>query len=178
MCSFLLDMYSDKPTQSTQYKKGDDLMRAFPYFDGTQDYIQSSMTNRDTVRWYRGGVRKRLFGVDALLNKVFIVKCNRNVSITIGQHDAKGVIFSDMRGVTLHFKYTGNFKGYILKEAEREEHWDDAVEYKQMAEKLKKVDDITLFGSTSTRFIDSTQLIDLNIMKTSKKFEEYTENVR
>ena len=53
MHSLLVDMYSNRPVAAAQYQRGDDLLLAFPYFDGTQEHV-ITIPGYETV-WHRGG---------------------------------------------------------------------------------------------------------------------------
>ena len=173
--SFLLDMYSKQKTRDVNYKKGDNLLSAYPYFDGTKENMPIVEVDTMGREYRRGGVRKRLFGVTTLLNKVCLFKYSSKVVVEIGQHYVKGVTFSEIEGSTLHFKYTPSFTDYVINETKRGEHWGEAVEYKVMAESLSDGHDVNFYYSGSVQFKDSKQLVDLGFMKTTDRFEAFLE---
>ena len=176
LSSLLIDMYSDKSVQSTSYKKGDDLMSSFKYFDGTHDdiiVINEWWDGGTLYKAYRGGARKRVFSVKTLLNKANFFKYNPGVFVGLGQHSVKNVLISKLTGVTLHYKYISGFNEFVLRETKRGEHWNNAEEYKIMARKIKSNPNFTLFYPKSVQFKNSKQFIDLKFMKTTKEFESF-----
>lgn len=155
--SLLLDMYSDRPLIEIGYVPGQGFLEACPFFEVGHRRM------RDDGAW-EGGVRHRVFGAWNILRKHNLVKHVAGSTIGGGMHMVHGAVLSDMSGVTLHFKYFQDFPESARLEAEREEHWNDAWQYKRYAQRMQEVPDLNLFCDESIRFEGSQQLIELGLM--------------
>ncbi|MBC8501371.1 MAG: glycosyltransferase family 2 protein [DPANN group archaeon] len=173
----LLDMYSNKPLRLTYYKKGSNPLLVTHYFDldshvKYKDFIEGSGRCK-----FKGGFRDRVFGLSsASLSKYPLIKFKKKMYILWGAHQIEGASVSKIEGVVLHFKFFSDFILRISEEAKREEHWNNAKQYKIYNSKTRKDSSVNFYYSKSTRFKDNNQLIRLGIMKTSKEFESYVKN--
>lgn len=173
--ALVIDMYTDKPLPLSEFKSGEDPLKVAPYFDGQGYQYSSAVESIYSGRKYCvGGVRRRVFGVDVCLNKSPFIKFRINTIFEHSCHYVRGARPADITGATLHFKFFSNFIPLANKEAQREEHWDRASEYKKYAAFLNNTKDINLYCSQSVKFQDSNQLIRLGLMKTSSGFEKYS----
>lgn len=175
----LLDMYSDKPLRLTRYNRGNDPLSACPFFDpDSQTRAPIRPLPRSSQKFkYLHGMRKRVFGVDVCLSKFPLIRFNPGTFLWGGAHFIEGASIAGEEGALLHFKFLDDFVPRVAEEAEREEHWDDAVEYKVYARKIEQNPDLGLHYSGSLRFKNSDQLVDLGIMKTSTAFDTYASNL-
>ena len=73
----------------------------------------------------------------------------------------------------LHFKYLNDFSENVKIEVKREAHWRNAAEYKEYSKTFNCCPSLNLHSSSSRKFTGSDQLITLDIMKTSQKFDEF-----
>lgn len=178
MSSMLLDMYSDKQIKQTEYKKGEDPLSAFPYFDRDTHYRATILVPRyGNISLCVGGMRERVFGITMpYLSKTPLLKFTPRISLVLGQHYVLGVDLSKTEAAVLHFKYASDFIPRVLEEAKREEHFNNAEEYKGYAKKIIKNPNINPYYSGSAKFKNSEQLVGLKIMKTSEEFELFIKN--
>jgi len=175
MTTLLLDMYSDKPLKDTLYRKGQNFLDVCPYFDKTC-YAwreENSGSDRNQTR-YRGGLRGRIFGNDVAnnftLNKAPLFKYDFSVKIKQGCHFIGNVDIAYQTGCLLHFKYFSTFHEYVRQEIDRAEHWNNAREYKQYAQKLTENPDISFFDTNeSVKFRDSQQLSEIGIIRRKRR---------
>jgi len=87
--AILLDMYSDKSIQETNYQPGQTYFDVCPFFDKTfyhRTTERSGPWNNQTYYW--GGLRQRIFaGLEGfLLSKVPLIKYDSDVLLAGGQH--------------------------------------------------------------------------------------------
>lgn len=169
--SLLLDMYSDRPLNDTVYTPGQDFLELCPYFE------VGHRSMRDDGNW-EGGVRNRLFGARNILSKHNLVKHISGSRIGGGTHLIYGAKFSDMTGVTLHFKYFHDFAESARVEIERGEHWNNAWQYKRYFRKTQEVPNLTLFCDESIRLKGSQQLIDLGLMTSMSAYDDFCAEAR
>lgn len=171
--SMLLEIYANKPLRLAEYRKGEDPLVCFPYFDKDTHSVSANPFKRySNASFYTGGMCKRVFGLNSWLNKVSLFKFKRSISFFPGgQHFIAGAKLSDIEGAVLHFKYASDFIRLTMEEAEREEHFDNAKNYKKYAKKISQDPEINLYYPGSMKFEGSKQLLELKIMKTSKEFD-------
>ncbi len=177
--AILLDMYSDRPIQETNYQAGEDFLQVCPYFDGKfyHDKVEDAEPFRNQTR-YVGGMRERVFGSqgDYYLNKVPLIKYQTDMILSGGQHHIgtpKNQI-ADESGALLHFKYISTFVDYVVNEVQRQEHYGNAIQYQHYATHLNLAGPLTLYDPfVSIQFQGSQQLVELGIMQTVKMSEPW-----
>lgn len=177
----LLDMYPDKPLGEVRYTQGTDPLQIASWFD------KASYNGFGTGPWYShdwnilhqgpvrllGGMRKRVFDIEACVSKVPLVKFRNSIALSAGAHFIQGARVADLRGALLHFKFLDDFVANAQKEVAREQHWNKAQEYKGYVAVLSRDPNLNFMSSISERFVSSSQLVALGIMKTSTRFVEY-----
>ena len=175
--AILLDMYSDRSIQETDYQAGQDFLQVCPYFD--RQFYHHTVENAEPFRnqtRYVGGMRERVFGKqgDYYLNKVPLIKYQTDMILSGGQHHigTPSNQISEETGALLHFKYMASFTDYVATEVQRKEHYGNAIQYQHYASKLNRAEPLTLYDSAvSVRFQGSAQLVKLGIMQTAKPLE-------
>jgi hypothetical protein len=188
---FLLDMYPDRPLAATSYKKGDGLISAAPYFDTGPYYTEETLCpgilggiKKSGSRFLKsrrmyGGMRKRVFGIEACLSKFPLFKFERSMSFASGMHLPKGAHLAfakDLCGALLHFKFLNDFPARAAEEVARKEHWRGAAEYRAYVKAMDRDPHINFYHPRSVRFADSGQLTGLGIMKSSPAFDDFVKN--
>ncbi|MCB9100903.1 MAG: glycosyltransferase [Anaerolineales bacterium] len=169
--AILLDMYADKPIRATHYQPGQDFLEVCPYFDRQfyhTIYKQGSPFHNQTV--YFGGARQRVFGQSGeyYLSKVPLLKYAPDCILAGGQHwtNLPAAEISTERGALLHFKYFSSFAAYAEQEAQRQEHYGGAMQYREYAQGLAQDEALTLFDpAQSLKLASSQQLLRLGIMQ-------------
>ncbi|MDE2027568.1 MAG: glycosyltransferase family 2 protein [Candidatus Omnitrophica bacterium] len=163
----LLDMYADGfPSVETRQP----LWEVFPYFDKDSHYL-SSFHFKEAMF---GGVRKRVFGVHACLQKIPLIKYSPAMKLKIGMHRVLNVDLSKVEGILLHFKFDSLFALKANEESQRKQHWKQAVEYNKYLSQIKPGNKFQLYNPThSVKYKNSQQLVDMRLMKTSGQFESY-----
>ena len=181
--SVLLDMYSDKPIRNTKYNPNDNPLDCCPYFDPPH-YNNYTVPLFDKKKWkffytkiYIGGMRKRVFksakNFNPLISKIPLFYYTSNTYLYQGMHGINGTKPADIEGVVFHTKFMHDFIDNVMEESIREEHWDNAAEYKTYKEHILNNSNLTLNYPSSLKYCGSTQLVELGIMQSSYQFENY-----
>jgi hypothetical protein len=165
-------MYGDRPIADLSYEPGQDPLEVCMYFDASQPDEEPSSRNPE-VLYIRGGMRERVFGIRACLNKVPLFKYSKGVRLIEGFHFIENAMASDLKGVVLHFKYLHDFKERVIEEAGREEHWGDGIEYKAYSEALSRDTSINPHYEGSVRHTSWRQLVELGFMRNSPGLSKY-----
>lgn len=175
-----LDMFPGGPVSQARYDAGADPLEAFPFFDTQYRRVRVDYVNRRTGApasgdaWV-GGTRARVFGVDAYLSKVPLMKYGPGIALSEGHHLIVGDRPADISGVVLHFKYLPTFTDYVRQEAGRGQYSCGAGQYKAFARILDGTpgDDLSLHWDGACRYEDTGQLLDLGLLKTSQEFTSF-----
>jgi hypothetical protein len=175
----LLDMYPDLPLSQIEYKRGTNPLSVADWFDNTP-YVGDLAPPRYMHQWnmvyngpkrVRGGMRKRVFGINPIISKFPLVKFNKSMFISRGAHFIQNAQISTIRGGLLHFKYLHDFVESVKREVKREQHFENATEYRSYLKSIESCQDLYLKSPLSEKFRDSEQLVSLGILKTSDKLQ-------
>jgi Glycosyl transferase family 2 len=179
----LIDMYGEGAIGSVQYRPGESLVDACPYFDST-GYRAIKVNQPPFIQIY-GGPRERAFWHPKdrgyhppAVSKAPLIKWQKGFRYTVGTHGFwPPLLMSDVQAAFLHFKFLGDFPARAKVEAERGEHFDQAREYKAYADLLEGDRTIVLKNHKSTRYRSSQQLLSLGLMRTSGEYENYCRSI-
>jgi hypothetical protein len=170
----LVDMYSDRPFDQTEYIPGTNPLKTCPYFETDTIQCVGSLRGVKAGHWrHRRGVRGRLFDLTVRLDKISLIKYDPAMTIEPGMHFLRNVRLSRIRGAVLHFKFLGDFSTRVAIEASRGEHWSNAIEYKRYAEVVALGQPLCAYTSSSQRFRGSKDLIDAGVMTCPADFSRY-----
>lgn len=179
----LLDMYSSQPIRANAYQAGQNPLQVCRYFDPNFDESVKIWINPDTQRPFRcprptGNLRRRLFGADVNLAKIPVFKYGAHTYVAPGMHAIDGAELSTLRGTMLHFKYLQDFNERVLVEAAREQHQDNASDYKLYAASVAENQDLNCYSAGSVELRHPDQLVNLGIMRSSPAFDTLIDSVR
>jgi glycosyltransferase involved in cell wall biosynthesis len=173
-CAFdavLLDMYSDKTVAETLYQAGQSFIEVCPYFDRAfyNRRIESGGPFKNQISFF-GGVRERIFGMGGnyYLSKVPLIQYDTDCLLSGGQHwtNLSRPLIADDSGCLLHFKFFVDFDAYVREQVIREEHYENAVQYKEYLRRIESASRLGFFDPRySVRFKDSRQLVEMGIMR-------------
>lgn len=176
----MLDMYADVPLDACTYEPGQSLIEAFPWFDGS-GYVRRESNDFPYFRLF-GGCRARVFYETAnggpLLQKVPLIRWNRDIKYISSKHSAFPCRLGDVTGALLHFKYLPDFTAQVRTEVTRGQHYLGAKEYRSYLRRLEASDSFLLKGPASCRYRDSAQLVELRLIHTSTRFENHARDAR
>ncbi len=180
MRCLLLDMYSSKPIEELDYRPGENPLQTLPFFD--REYIVATHNFFDFSKWrffqstdFRGGMRERVFGrnLPYRLPKIPLFKNLPKTYLSQGMHAINGASIANIQGVVFHTKFLQDFPMMIQEEAIREQHFDKGIMYKIFNYKMKKDGLVSFHYEGSSRFSDSQNLVQMDIMKTSAALESF-----
>jgi glycosyltransferase involved in cell wall biosynthesis len=187
MKSILLDIYSDLPVSETNYLQGEDPISCCSYFD--PQFSLKEYTFFDKKNWeyfnqicYSGGLRSNFFGSfmnqeqSFCLNKFSLFKYGGETYLVQGMHAINGANIADVSGAVFHSKFLNDFIFKAENESKREEHFNNAVEYKNYKHHLDQNENMVLKSERSEKYEDSLKLIDLKIMSVSEKYRIFWQN--
>jgi len=173
MFSFLVEMYSRVPFAENLYRPDQDPLEVCAYLDA-DNYVHSQVRELGQTRLrVTGGMRKRAFGTDALLNKYVLLKGTGGIKAYQGMHWIDNAAVADVSGVVLHFKYFSDFADRVKEEVARKQHWNGASEYREYLRTLARVPDLCPHYDGSVRVTDSGQLTALGLVRSSPAFDEF-----
>ena len=173
--AMLLDLYPKGPLTEQTYSAGQNPFEAACWFDSGNYTIKPN--RRYGNLWIQGGPRARAFFADdpaaaPALNKIPLVKWNRRYAYRTSTHNLlpRGLNIAyatdggeAISGCLLHAKFIGTFATRAAEEAEREEHYAAAREYKAYAAHAEN-DHIGLWNEKSERYLNWRQLEILGLV--------------
>lgn len=172
--SVLLDMFPNRALGHVKYQRGDNPLLIAPWFDTDLSegpsgpyYKSDHVMVHDGPGPLTGGMRKRVFGVEPCLSKFPLVKFKKSIFLSTGTHYIEGANVSDIRGISLHFKYLHDFPENARREAQRGEYYNNSIEYVRYASTLDLNPDLTFHTAASRKLEGSDQLLVLGLMRTS-----------
>lgn len=186
ICTFLLDMYSDKSVISTDYSVGLNPLNITTYFDRDYRNIYFPFFDRLKLNYftaisYTGGMRERVFGVSSpphFLSKIPLFKNIKGSYLAQGMHAINGSKTSKIQGVVFHTKFLFDFIEEVKEETIRGHHYGGAFYYKHFATQIDKNSEISFYNENSIKYINSEQLVELGIMKTNDSFDKFAKKVK
>ena len=95
-----------------------------------------------------------------------------------GTHWIQGGRVADLRGALLHFKYLDDFPQNVKQEVMRgQRSFGNDLEYNRYLAALSRFPDLCLHADLSVRFSDSAQLVNLGIMKRSRAYGSFIQQM-
>ena len=174
----LLDMYSKLPLKEISYHAGEDPLLNCPYFDPLSNlynrhvtFISADGENSSCLKLTYGGMRKRVFGISPCLTKFPLFKYSASICYGnkipnwYGSHSIVGAQIANVSGALLHFKYLGDFEYRVEEEFKRKAHISRIGYYKSYYAKLRQNPLLNLYYSSSIKYKNSKQLVELGMMK-------------
>jgi hypothetical protein len=183
--SLFLDIYSDKSINDVDYKQGEDPFLSCPFFD--TNYILHKVELKDEKRCenfvtetFSGGMRERIFSRKlnngkrySLQSKISLLKYSKNISLFGGMHAINGANIANVRGVVFHTKFMQDFIKEAEVEAIREEHHNNAIEYKIYDKVCKIEPNLNLYHEKSVKYKNTRQMVKLGLMKSSIAYNNF-----
>lgn len=164
----LLDMYPEGAVDEARYAPGEDLLTAFPLFDGDgYDWVE----REGSSFMIRGGPRKRLFWDPferdhpaPLLMKIPLYRWSSAAPYTLSTHRAEDAFFASISGLLLHFKFAHDFGIRAEEEALREEHFAGARQYRAYRDGFARDQRLSAEYPGSRRWTNSLGLLSEGMM--------------
>lgn len=178
--SLLLDMYARAPIRSVDYRPGDDPREHCPHFDpdshtpgGRNSRGYPTAAHRAAgLDHYRGGMRRRVFGLDLCLNKIPFFRYRPALRFTRGLHFVAGTRVAPLTGASLHFKYFSDFPAAVDAAIARRQHWQQGASYRVYAQALERDPDLSPWYAGSATYRSSATLVDCGILRTCAAWDD------
>ena len=167
--AMMVDCYSNKPINQYSYTQGGDFLNACPYLDSDGYYV----TKVDQFPYFGlfGGPRYRAFYEDLgsrqgpTLRKIPLVRWGDGVEYLSVTHSTTPIRLADISGILLHFKYLYQFSDHVKGEVQRNDR--QMKDYKQYLSTIEENPGLNFFGSSSVRYRDAEQMLELGLMRSS-----------
>lgn len=174
----VLDMYASTSVKATRYSSGQSFLAACPYFD-PEPYKLVPGKFFPPFKLL-GGVRERMFWQNRnrgfsppTISTVRLVKWKKGQQYVSNHSLTPPIALSEIWGALLHFKFLADFHARVVQEVARGEHYAGAREYRAYLEVMEQDPELTLHYEGSARYRDSEQLVQLELMRTSKPYKQF-----
>jgi hypothetical protein len=151
-----LDMYATSPISDAVHRPGTSLLDTCRYFDSTP----YTMVRTDVCPYFEiyGGVRERIFGpraagISPVLNRVPLIRWHTGMQYLRGTGNVTPVAVSNILGALLRFDFLSDHHARS----------DGDVAFSNAT---------NLYADRSVRFENSAQLVELQLMTTTKAYED------
>ena len=175
--TIMLDMYGDD-LENVDYVSGAPFADFSPFFDKRPYW--ASITDQFPHLSMFGGVRHRCFFKEndqsgpafrnggPVLRKLPLVKWSADKTYINSTHSLTPCKLADVTGALLHYKMLGNFKEFARQEMRSGER--PPGEYETYFNALESGEGYSLICEHTERFVSSSQLVNLSLMRASKPY--------
>lgn len=165
--AIFLEMFSRLPVGHVQYRPGENLLEAAPYFDPV-GYVKTNyrrVFHGDGSSFvYMGGTRTRVFGGEFACSKVPFFRYHPRLFLRLGLHTIEGTRVSSAQAALLHFKYLHDFHAKVLRESQRNVYWNGSAEYKAYAAHFREKGDFSLWHPAAQKYNSWRTLQDAGLI--------------
>lgn len=176
--SYALDMFPKNQQEQLSIQSGDNLIEKSPYF-----YNHYIFKHQIESPYHKvvGGIF-HVFGQNIPLNVTpLLKKRDPYIKLLSSRHLTTPTKIADVTSCLLHFKFIGDFYKKSLDETKRKQHWGGGIAYKRYMQFFDEVvkDDFNFTDlEKTTKFENSTQLVNLGLIKTSRHWKNFSQNTR
>lgn len=179
--AILLDLYPEGHLSQSNYVRGDDYFEKTWYFDPVDTLTKAPRhfhRGRGLDYRFTGGMRKRVFGVSPCCSKFPLLRYEKGMFLTDGQHYLEGGNFSELRVVLYHFKYLQDFDLHVSEEMARGQYLWASEEYKAYAEMVNDKGNGLVFRSDeSIRLEGSRQLEACGYLVRPQSYDHFVKTI-
>lgn len=186
--SQMLDMFPAEPLVRDASPPRDENFREVHRYYDTSDiktasysdhpWIIDNEVSNEGIMAFRGGIRKRIFGVTATLTKhplVFLDECIRPLEDSA--HWTNGASVGDVSCVLYHYKFLEGFHEFAEWAAREESYADSSSEYKSYLKVLRKEPELRLHRETATELRGTDQLTASGFLVTSAHYDDWADEL-
>ncbi|MYN30112.1 glycosyltransferase family 2 protein [Duganella levis] len=177
--SILFDMYSTTDIKENFLHDDENPIDKFRYYDPViaLDNLHHPLRGIYPIH-SKGGMRKRIFGIEPCLNKISFFHNLNGTHLLQGAHYIDGATFSSTPVATLHFKYLQQFSGYAQAESIRGEHFNGGSEYKAYVNILDNNPVVKPVCEESRELIDIDEFLQQQLVRcVTPKFASNVKNI-
>ncbi|AHY46133.1 Glycosyl transferase family 2 [Rubrobacter radiotolerans] len=176
----MLDMFAEGPISASS--GGSFLKEAHHFYDlreiREQEYgavwRADNVLSNERIKILRGGIRKTLFGADAVLTKHPLVFPDGGVEPMVNSsHRVRGARIADLSGVLYHYKFVSGFPERVRRAVREENYSNLSKRYKQYLEVLQRNPDLTARGAGSRELSSTDDLLDAGFLVASESYREF-----
>lgn len=172
MYAFMLDMYEPGFKSKTHNDDYMGFMEDYTHFENYYFWINSTYC---PYKYTAGGIRRKL-EISENQTKTPIIRGGRGIKFLMSSHRVSPAILTDVSGVLLHYKLSGDFKNTFAADLTnntrmpqcKRRHWG----YLKSMDNLKAENDNS--NEKAVLYQSSQQLVKLGLIKTSVDFENKT----
>lgn len=126
------------------------------------------------MQMYKGGIRKTVFGVDALLSKHPLLYRRGGAKLSLASsHWCHDSAVADVSCVLYHYKFDGKFRQKCAWAAQAENYYRASAEYKAYLRVLEAHPNLDLKQATSQRFISLEALVEDGFLTISEQYQNF-----
>jgi len=163
--AFMLDIYPE----TLEPAAGDPFGRSI-YIDRDYSWMRSEVPPYTFVQ---GGLRSRMTGRSLMMTKAPLVKMTPDLWYLANNHQHTHLPVADVSAAVLHYKFIGDLVGRIDEAIERGEHFMGARFYRALRSSITSPESAKLVSEHSVRYAGSAQLVDLGLLQTCIRWEEF-----
>ncbi len=160
----MLDRYPAGPLSAITVAPGEDPLPSVPFFDNKVRWQDGKLQSRRTGQLgsftlAHGGVRERMFKSGPCLSKVPLLYYDRKTWLSTGMHWVFTKRMTTSLGIVWHTKFLQDYVKKIESETIRNQHWNDASDYRMAHQVMREDPDQVLYDPAhSVRFESYAQL--------------------
>jgi hypothetical protein len=126
------------------------------------------------IELYKGGIRKTVFGVDALLSKHPLLHRKGGAKPSLASaHWCHDSIIADVSCLLYHYKFDGSFRQKCTWAAQAENYYQASTEYKAYLQVLKAQPNLELMQPTSQQFTSWETLVADGFLTLSEQYQQF-----
>ncbi len=189
--SYMLDMFSYKGINRLKKTKKKFNKNDYHYYDISDiekydyhDYckennIRNNNLSNDKIKYYHGGIRKRLFNANVCITKHPLLFYNQSTKRynDSAHHILNGQI-ADISSVLYHYLFIDGFYQKADTIVREGNYPNNSIEYKQYLRVLKKNTKLNILQNTSKYFYNTEDLIENKFLAISNQYLNYIDNLQ
>jgi len=131
------------------------------------------------MKFYFGGIRKKVFNTDVALTKHKFVRLSGNLKARhIISHGIRNANIADVNCVLKHYKFTDKFIHYVRNAVREENYFDDSAEYKKYFQVWVDNEELRLKTDDAQKLDDVNELVENGFLTVSDDYKEFVKHYR
>jgi hypothetical protein len=161
LSAYMIDMYPDGPLDAPITEHPVSLIDSCPLFDATS---YQTKPRKDRIAHFKGGPRRRLFGLHQRLQKVPFFR-HTPLFAQLTMHDPVARCYAPpTEAALLHFKLMSDFRQRVDESVQHQQHWNASSDYVAMKKVLDEMPDLDCRYEGSRRYEGPESLVEAGFM--------------